>query len=248
MINPSEMANIARSEEALWWFRGMRGISFALLDPLVQNGQVRRVLEAGCGTGHFASAMRSRYGAEVFAVDLEGEALHYCRGRRAHPAQADISRLPFPDAAFDLVVSLDVLPHFPEGEEAPAFAELVRVARPRGFLMLRVAALRVFRSRHSQYVWERQRFTRRRLEELARAHRLEVLRLTYANFLLTPAAFLKFRVYEPLARRPPASGVAPVPRALDTLLYWPLALEKFWLARGGRFPWGQSLILVARKR
>ena len=253
MINPSEMANIARAEESLWWFRGMREISFALLDRLAAGRSggcsgACRVLEAGCGTGYFAAALERRYGSKVVAVDLESEAMQYCRQRGApHPTQASIAALPFRNAAFDLVVSMDVLPHFAPGEEEAPFAELVRVLRPQGLLMLRVAALRVFRSRHSEYVWERQRFTRRRLAELAGAHNLRILHLTYANFLLSPVAFLKFRVYEPLARRPPASGIQPMPAVLDRLLYLPLALERRWISRGWSFPWGQSLFLLAQK-
>jgi SAM-dependent methyltransferase len=249
MINPAEMANIARAEESLWWFRGMREISFAMLDPLVAWGGLRRILEAGCGTGFFAAALEQRYRIPVFAVDLEAEAIRYCRQRGApHPARASIVSLPFGDEAFDLVASLDVLPHFPPGEEAAPFAELVRVLRPQGILFVRVAALRVFRSRHSGYVWERQRFTRRRLADLAHAHRLRILRLTYANFLLTPVAFLKFRLWEPLTRQPPSSGVRSVSPFLDRLLYAPLALERAWLRKGLCFPWGQSLFLAAQKQ
>ncbi|MBI3695674.1 MAG: class I SAM-dependent methyltransferase [Acidobacteria bacterium] len=245
-INPQEIANIAEAEESLWWFRGMRGLTFALLDPLM-NG-IGRVLEAGCGTGHFAAVFQKRYGVPVFTVDLEPEAIRCCRRRGVpYPAQASIASLPFPDRAFDLVLNLDVLPHFPPGQEQAAFAELVRVLRPQGLLLLRTAALEVFRSRHSQYVWERQRFSRGRLQQLARASNLRILRLSYANFFLTPVAFLKFRVWEPLLRQPPASGVQLVPAPLDHLLYLPLAVEKWWIARGGNFPWGQSLVLLAQK-
>ena len=58
-MNPREMANIAKAEESLWWYRGMRGLTFALLDPLMPG--IGRVLEAGCGTGHFAAAFQKRY-------------------------------------------------------------------------------------------------------------------------------------------------------------------------------------------
>lgn len=248
MINPAEMANIAKAEASLWWFRGMREISFALLDPIIKSSPVRRVLEGGCGTGHFAAALRDRYGVQVVAVDLEPEAMRYCRLLGApSPTQASIVSLPFRDEAFDLVVSMDVLPHFAAGQDEAPFAELLRVLRPQGFLMLRAAALRIFRSRHSEYVWERQRFTKARLQQLAAAHPVRILRLTYANFLLTPVAFLKFRVYEPLARRPPSSGVEPPPAPLNRLLYLPLAIEKLWISRGLGFPWGQSLFLLGQK-
>ena len=248
MINPLEMANIASAEEALWWFRGMREISFALLDPVMEPGGVKRILEAGCGTGHFAAVLQKRYGADVVAVDLETEAIRYCRSRQLrYSVQASVASLPFRDAAFDLVANMDVLPHFEPGQEQRPFSELARVLRPQGFLLVRVAALRIFRSRHSEFVWERQRFKRKRLEELARGCGLRIRRLTYANFLLTPVALLKFRVYEPLTRQPPSSGVHPMWPPLDRVLYLPLAMEKVWLSWGLSLPWGQSLFLLAQK-
>jgi len=250
MINPSEMANIARTEETLWWFRGMRAISFALLDPVMatRRSDALRVLEAGCGTGFFAAALEQRYRAQVTALDLNHDAVEYCSRRpRLHPAQASVAALPFCTAAFDLVTSMDVLVHFPPGEERTPFAELVRVVKPGGWLLARVAALNVFRSRHSEFVWERQRLTRPQLQALARNHPLRISRLTYANFLLTPAAFLKFRLWEPLLRRPPSSALDHLPAGLDQLLYLPLALERWWLAQGRGFPWGQSLFLLAQK-
>ena len=249
MFNPSEFANIARAEEKLWWFRGMHGITLGLLDPFLRAGHVQRVLEAGCGTGHFAALLCGRYGLpRVTAVDLAPEAIEYCSRRPGlAPVRASVARLPFPNAAFDLALCLDVLPHFPAGKEGAPVAELVRVLRPGGFLLLRAAALRLFRSRHSAYVLEQQRFTRPQLEALVKSQGIRIRRLTYANFLLSPVAFLRFRLWEPLTRQAPASGLEPLPSWLDRLLYTPLALEKQWIAAGGAFPWGQSLVLLGQK-
>ncbi len=58
---------------------------------------------------------------------------------------------------------------------------------------------------------------------------------------------MKFRVWEPLLRRPPASGVEPVPPWLDRFLYSALALEARFLGAGGSFPVGQSLVLIGEK-
>jgi hypothetical protein len=76
---------------------------------------------------------------------------------------------------------------------------------------------------------------------------LRVERVTYANSLLLPVAMLKFRVWEPLTRQPPASGVAPVSRWLDRTLSLPLRIEAGWIGRGGALPVGQSVVLIAKK-
>jgi SAM-dependent methyltransferase len=247
-MNPAEFANIARAEPDFWWYRGMRGILFRLLDAALAGRRPRRVLEAGCGTGHFARLLQTERGWPVVPVDLGWEGLQFGRAMGlGHAAQADIAALPFPDGAFDLVLSLDVLVHFARGTEHVAMRELARVLAPGGLLAVRVAALDILRSRHSAFAHERQRFTRRRLMGLAAACGVRPRRCTYANALLLPAALARFRVWEPLTQAPPASGVAPVPRWLDRLLYLALAAEAKWIGAGHGFPAGQSLILIGEK-
>jgi SAM-dependent methyltransferase len=248
-MNPLEFQTLAHAENQLWWFRGMRKILFRLLDRTAPGRPVRRALEAGCGTGHFAGTVEGRYGWPVYPADLSWEGLS--RGRRAGArrlVQADIAALPYASGSFDLAFCLDVLVHFERGSESRAIAELARVLAPGGRLVVRVAALDALRSRHSTFTHERQRFTRRGLVRAVEAHGVRVLRCTYANSLLAPVALARFRVWEPLARSAPRSGTAPVARWLDRLLYLPLAAESAWIGWGLNFPLGQSLILIGEKR
>jgi SAM-dependent methyltransferase len=248
MMNPAEFANIARGEDQFWWFRGMREMLHGMLDPYLRQRAPGRALEAGCGTGYFAHSFQQRYASPIFPVDLSPEGLRYAQGMGVERlAQADIAALPFPPAAFDLVLSLDVIVHFPRGREHRAMKELARVLSPGGLLVVRVSALDILRSRHSEFACERQRFTRRRLLDLARRAGIRVLRCTYANSLLFPVALFKFRIWEPLLRQAPSSGTAPVPGWLNRLLYGALALESRWLHSGRNFPLGQSLILIGEK-
>jgi len=71
--------------------------------------------------------------------------------------------------------------------------------------------------------------------------------MTYANSLLLPVALAKFRIWEPLLRKPPASGLAPIPGWLNRLLEWPLRIEAGILAMGLNLLLGQSLILIGEK-
>jgi SAM-dependent methyltransferase len=248
-MNPAEFANIARSEQRFWWYRGMNRILFRLLDPIASERQFTRVLEAGCGTGYLAKLLAQRYEWPVHAVDLGWEGLDFARSMNVpRLTQADIALLPFADAAFDAVLSMDVVVHFPPGEEGGALKELVRVLEPGGLFAIRVSALNVLRSRHSEFAHERQRFTKRRLMQLARSHGIDVERCTYANSLLMPVALAKFRVWEPLTKAAPGSGVTPINPILDRMLYGALEAESKWIGKGRNFPLGQSLILTGRKR
>ena len=58
MMNPAEFANIAAAERDLWWYRGMLRILSAVLQPYLSGRTLRRVLEAGCGTGYYSSLMQ----------------------------------------------------------------------------------------------------------------------------------------------------------------------------------------------
>jgi SAM-dependent methyltransferase len=248
-MNPAEFANIARCEKEFWWYRGMRQIFFRMLEPQLAGRRIARALEAGCGTGYFSRLLQMERRWPVVPVDISADGLRYAREMGVERlAQADICELPFAAGSFDLVLSLDVLPHLPDGVEQRAIAEFARVLAPGGLMAIRAAALDLLRSRHSQFAGERQRFTLGHLSKTMEAAGVRVVRATYANALLLPVAFTKFRIVEPQLRRPPASGVEPVAPWLDRLLYRALAAEAEWIGSGRDFPAGQSLVLIGEKR
>lgn len=248
-MNPAEFANIAGSERDFWWYRGMRAILFRMLERHLAGHKMVRALEAGCGTGYLSFLMQREHGWPVIPMDVSSHGLKFARHMGVERAvQGDTTKLPFADGAFDLVMSIDVLAHLPRPVEVDAARELVRALRPGGLLVIRTAALDVLRSRHSEFAYERQRFTRRRLMELAEHSGVRVIRCTFANSLLMPVALAKFRLWEPLMRAPANSGVEPVAPWLDRLLYAPLAMEAAWIGAGGNFPVGQSLLLIGEKQ
>jgi SAM-dependent methyltransferase len=247
-MNPAEFANIRQSEEDFWWYRGMRTILCRVLEPYLAGRKIGSALEAGCGTGYLSQLFQRERGWPIVPLDFSGDGLHYARKLGVRdPVQGDIRSLPFGDGAFDLVMSLDVLAHLPRGDEQLAARELSRVTRRGGLLVVRTSALDILRSRHAEFAFERQRFTRRRLMGLFTGTGIRVLRCSYSNTLLMPIALLKFRLWEPLLRKAPESGVQPVAPWLDRLLFAPLAMEAAFLGRGKNLPAGQSLLLIGER-
>ena len=99
----------------------------------------RRVLDAGCGSGPIAAALRDR-GAIVSGFDSSAGMLELARRRLGPDADlclADLAGpLPFPDGAFDDVIAALVL-HYLEDWTAP-LVELRRVLEAGGRLIVAV--------------------------------------------------------------------------------------------------------------
>jgi len=89
------------------------------------------VLELGCGAGMLA--LLKRKGVTLTGVDLSDECALAAR-RNGYDAtfSTNLSSLPFADASFDYVVSLDVLGHIEAEEKNAVLAEVKRVLRPGG--------------------------------------------------------------------------------------------------------------------
>jgi SAM-dependent methyltransferase len=101
------------------------------------------VLDVGCGTGSLAIAIaRLHPAADVVGIDPDPKALARAR-RKAARAGVSIQfdggfadGLPYPDAAFDHLLSSFMFHHLEGNEKAGMFHEARRVLKPGGFLYL----------------------------------------------------------------------------------------------------------------
>jgi len=138
--------------EALWEGvpEGLEPVDFArrrtFLLSHIRAGE--RVLDVGCGEGHFTIALAGA-GAEVVGVDVAAEPLR--RARERHP-ELDLRQMPaegawpLQDASFDAVWAGEVIEHV--ADTAGWLSELRRVLRSGGTLLLSTpdhGRLRMFR-------------------------------------------------------------------------------------------------------
>jgi ubiquinone/menaquinone biosynthesis C-methylase UbiE len=108
--------------------------AFAPLDAALERlpDRPRNVLDLGTGTGAAARLAAERFAdAQVVGVDLSARMVDEARSRtdsdRVTYRQADAQRLPFGDAAYDLVMLSNMIPFFDE---------LARVVAPGGHVVL----------------------------------------------------------------------------------------------------------------
>ncbi len=95
------------------------------------------VLDAGCGPGHVTAHLRRR-GVDATGVDLTPELLDHARAAdpQGRYVRASIDRLPAADGSLDGAVAWYSLIHLPPNALAPALAELRRVLRLGGTLVV----------------------------------------------------------------------------------------------------------------
>ena len=99
----------------------------AVLEAL-SEARFQTALDVGCAEGFFMNAIRSRFGAEVWGLDISTAAVEMLHSRLGCPAAAaDATRLPFADGSFDLVYSTEVIEHVLDPELM--LAEMRRVSR-----------------------------------------------------------------------------------------------------------------------
>jgi SAM-dependent methyltransferase len=126
-------------------------IDIYLFDQILRGNIVAgmRVLDAGCGYGRNLVYLL-REGCEVFALDLDAEAIEHVRQLSASlgaalPAEnfqvGSIEQMPFADGSMDVVICSAVL-HFARDEEQfrSMLAELWRVLKPGGMLFCRLGS------------------------------------------------------------------------------------------------------------
>lgn len=144
----------------------------------------RSLLDVAGGDGYWAGRTIAR-GAAAFSLDIDARRIE--RGRRYSTApvqvRGDALRLPFADRSFDAVMSISSIEHL--GSAATAIAEMARVLRPGGSLVLSADSLAgrerwpKLAAAHDRRYGVVRPIERRELEELLVASGLEPLRATY---------------------------------------------------------------------
>lgn len=126
--------------------RMVRNTSNLVLDMLFEKGSISKVLDAGCGSGDVARLLAKRNDAA--AVNISGITLserQVAIGREKNTKEhvnnvslevGSFEGLPYSDASFDGAYFIDAICHGEGGDKQKALAEIARVLKSGGRLVL----------------------------------------------------------------------------------------------------------------
>jgi demethylmenaquinone methyltransferase/2-methoxy-6-polyprenyl-1,4-benzoquinol methylase/phosphoethanolamine N-methyltransferase len=103
-----------------------------------------RVLDVGCGSGNLTLTAKTSAGAKgaVYGIDAAPEMIDVAR-KKAQREGMDVTfevglieKIPFPNAAFDVVINRLMVHHLPDDLKRLGIAEIFRVLKPGGRLLI----------------------------------------------------------------------------------------------------------------
>ena len=236
-MDPAEYTLMDAAEDRMWWYRALHA---RLGDGLTDI--TGRVLDAGCGTGGFLALLKTHRPDLIrFGVDWDATAAPRARAKSgAFVARGSVNALPFADHRFDAVLSADVLCHAAV-DPVQALAELKRVIKPGGRLILNMPAYQWMFSAHDRRVHNVRRLTARATAAMLLDAGFGRVRSRYWNGLLLPLMILQRKI---LARGDAVSDVAPFPPWLDAILH---GMTEFERRLPFPLPFGGSVLAIAEK-
>jgi ubiquinone/menaquinone biosynthesis C-methylase UbiE len=246
-MDAAEYDNIAALEQKHWYYAGKRRFVREWIQRVRPPQPADTLLDCGAGTGLFAKEMEAH--CRVLALDDHAEALRILRTRFRPEQILSLAgdQVPLPDGSLEYVTALDVLEHVPD--DAAVVNGFHRLLKPCGLAVVTVPASMALWSDWDVALHHFRRYDRAQLRALFPDAAWEIVYANYTNVLVYPAVWL-VRKWRALRTRLGFAATARTedrvpPRWLNTLLGALFVGMAKWRVP---FPFGVSLLLVARRR
>ncbi|MEO6246692.1 MAG: class I SAM-dependent methyltransferase [Opitutaceae bacterium] len=249
-MDAAEYANLAALEGEHWYYSGKRRFVRDWIRRVRAPAPGDLLLDCGAGTGLFAEEMARD--CRVMVLDDHEEALRILRTRFKPEQILSLAgdRVPLPDSSLEYVTALDVLEHVP-GDRA-VVKGFHRLLKPGGLAVVTVPASMALWSDWDVALHHFRRYHRAQLRALFPGDDWEIIHANYTNVLVYPLVWAarKWRAWREAGKKSAGSGGA---RSEDQIPIAPLnaflRAQFVWLAKCRvPFPFGVSLVLVARRR
>lgn len=238
-MRQSEYNNIFSHESTHFFYQANIRYYLRLIQSYLKPFSRKSILEAGCGTGYLGLLLSDKY--TVTGIDANEIAVELARKRGLRVQLGSVNDLPYNNETYDTVACIDVLYH-KKVIPGRALAEFMRVLKPGGYLILRVAAHEWLKTSHDIEVQTKKRFEKGEVHKLLKDGGFLIRRITYMNFaLLIPLLIRKM-----LDSKSSASHIKPLNPIINKCATWLLYVENVmgeWLP----IPNGIGILAIAQK-
>lgn len=117
------------------WMDGRRRLIARALREAQLTG-TGTIVDVAAGDGSLSAIVASHTGGRLLTHDMDLSECQRSRDAGREVARGDVLELPVRDAIADLTVAFEIIEHFPEWQGARLVAELARITRPGGVLLL----------------------------------------------------------------------------------------------------------------
>jgi SAM-dependent methyltransferase len=248
-MDAAEYTNIAALESGHWYYSGKRRFVRDWIQRARPPHREDVLLDCGAGTGLFAQEMEQF--CQVLVLDDHEEALKILRTRFRSDRILSLAgdQVPLPDGSLEYITALDVLEHVPD--DAAVVRGFHRLLKPGGLAVVTVPASMALWSDWDVALHHFRRYDRGQLRALFSTADWEIVHVNYTNVLVYPAVWA-VRKWRGWSKGKTADNQA-VARTEDKIPAAPInALLRAQFVHLARcrmpFPFGVSLMLVARRR
>ena len=230
-------------EQDHFWFRGRNKLVQWLLEQHT-TPQTDTILDIGCGSGYTLHSLTQNE-RRSFGMDMHRQTMQRYQSHSQHQmnmTQADVSTMPFAKETFDTLLLLDVLEHV---DDHALLQQLHPVLRPAAVIIASVPAVPFLWSFRDVDAGHLRRYTKAALSSVFTQAGFEIQTMLYYQFFLFPLVMVariigRFWHRTRDLEEDQISVLNGVFRAINSF-------EVNSQRVGIRYPFGSSLIIVARK-
>jgi ubiquinone/menaquinone biosynthesis C-methylase UbiE len=211
--------------------------------------KAKSFLEIGCGTGYTLLSVQRRFPSiELTGVDMYADSLPFVKAKMGDSCsllQLDARHMPFRDH-FDLVGLFDVLEHIEQDEVV--LKEVNRALKKNGAIMISVPQHPYLWCSLDEIAFHMRRYTASELENKLKAAGFSIkYKTSFLSFLFPLLFVAKFVGRSDKAKETLLERYLNLPFIFNFLLKSTFKLEYWIIKLGFRFPFGNTLFMVATK-
>lgn len=244
-FDSSRFSKLAEIESHNFWFQSRNKlITWAIGSHF--PGQ-RNFFEIGCGTGFVLNGIKNAFPEmSLFGADIHTKGLDYSKKRlgEIELIHMDARRIPF-EGEFDLIGIFDVIEHIEEDESV--LSGIHRALSDGGGLIVTVPQHKFLWGRHDEQNYHVRRYSAAELKRKVTSVGFRVIDTVSFVSILFPLMAAS-RLGNKFSRKNyDFIDALRFSRFTNTVLRKVMTVERFLIRCGVRFPFGGSLLLIARK-